>query len=339
MASTQQIVKELKSSLSSFDLSSAIERSDNEAKTRMYLVEPFFEALLYNRGFDNGCLVPEFDADFGELKGRKVDYAILFKNKPEIIIEVKKCSLKLSDLHLRQLNEYFIYTTDAKIGVLTNGIEFHFYCRNEGKGQGLHPTPFYSFSWDNIDGSTLEQLAGFYATQIDTKQIIQNAQDLFFLEGFEEALFNELSNPSREFIKSIYANMGGSRLNENTEKQIKELVNSVSLKSALNKLIVEESKSANSGIVTTDEELKAYHVIKTMLAQHKKIETSAVGYRDYKGKFSIILDDNQKKKVCDLYITPNHQKIEIDGEKYDISDIDSIVKHKKKLTDVALSLL
>ena len=47
----------------------------------------------------------------------------------------------------------------------------------------------------------------------------------------------------------------------------------------------------------------------------------------------------RKKKICDLYITPNSQKIDIDGEKFDIPDIDSIIKHKKKLIDRTISLM
>lgn len=339
MANIQQIVKELKKSLSAFDLDKAIEISDNEAKTRMYLVEPFFESLRFNRGFENGNLVPEFDADFASLKGKKVDYAILFRNKPEIIIEVKKCNVKLNNKHLAQLNEYFNNTNDSKIGILTNGVQFEFYCRNNNGGFGLHPTPFYSFNWENIEGSQLEKLAEFYATSIDIKSVIDKAQESFFMEGFEEALFKELANPSKEFTKAIFTHMNGSRMTENIEKQIKELINSVSIKSALDKLIIEESTNANSGIITTEDELKVFHVIKTILAQHKQIETNSIGFRDFKGKFSILIDDNQKKKVCDLYITQTSHSIDIDGEKIEIPDIDSIVKLKKRLIDKALSLL
>ena len=74
MANTTLIVKDLKKSLSAFDFDNALKSSDNEAKTRMYLVEPFFEMLRFNRGFENGNLVPEYDADFANLKGKKVDY-------------------------------------------------------------------------------------------------------------------------------------------------------------------------------------------------------------------------------------------------------------------------
>jgi len=159
------------------------------------------------------------------------------------------------------------------------------------------------------------------------------------MEGFEDALFREFAQPSRDFVKSIYAKMGGNRLTENIEKQIKELINSISIRTALDKLIVDESEKANSGIITTHEEMKVFHVIKTILAQHKKIDTNSIGYQDYKGKFVIILDNKKSKKVCDLYITPKYQKIEINGEKLDIPDIDSIVKLKKKLIDKALELV
>lgn len=337
MANTTIIVKELKRRLSGFDLDTAVQNSDNEAKTRMYLVEEFFQILGYNRGFENGNLVPEFDADFANLKGKKVDYAIQFRNKPEIIVEVKKAGLKLNDKHLSQLNEYFNNTNDSKVGILTNGIEYHFYCRNKNGNTGLHPTPFYSFDFSNIEGNSLERLADFHATAIEVNTIIEEAQELFFIESFEEALYKELAKPSKDFIKALYSNMGGVRLSENIENQIKKLINSVSLKGALDRLIVEEASKANSGIITTDEELKVYHVVKTILAQHKKIDTNSVGYRDQKGKFSVLIDDNQKKKVCDLYVTPNSQRIEIDGEKFEIPDIDSIVKLKKRLTDKALS--
>lgn len=339
MANNTIIVKELKRRLNNFDLDSAVKSSDNEAKTRMYLVEEFFQILGYNRGFDNGNLVPEYDADFANLKGKKVDYAIQFKGKPEIIIEVKKANLRLNDKHLSQLNEYFNNTNESKIGILTNGVEYHFYCRNKSGNVGLHRTPFYSFDFNNIEGSSLEQLATFHGTIIELNTIIEEAQELFFIEAFEDGLFNELNNPSKDFIKSIYTNMGGSRLTENIESQIKGLINSHSIKGALDRLIIEESQKANSGIITTEEELKVYHIIKTILAQNKKIDTKSIGYKDFKGKFSIILDDNQKKKICDLYITPNTHKIELDGEKFDIPDIDSIVKLKKKLIDKTLTFI
>lgn len=333
------ITKELKRRLGSFDLETAIQNSDNEAKTRMYLVEQFFEILGYNRGFENGSLVPEFNADFANLKGKKADYAIQFRNKPEIIVEVKKAGLKLNTKHLSQLNEYFNNTSDSKIGILTNGIEFHFYCRNNNDNKGLHPTPFYSFDFKNVEGSSLDGLADFHATVIDVAKITNEAQELFFINLFEDGLYKELAKPSKDFIKAIYSNMGGIRLTENIENQIRKLINSVSLKGVVDRLMIDEASKANSGIVTTDEELKVYHVIKTILAQHKGIDSNCIGYRDQKAKFSILVENNQKKKVCDLYIKGGVKYLEIDGERFDIPDIDSIISLKKSLIDKTLTFL
>ncbi|MCB9332509.1 MAG: hypothetical protein H6574_15615 [Lewinellaceae bacterium] len=95
------------------------------------------------------------------------------------------------------MNEYFFNTSDCKIGILTNGIDFQFYCRNNNAGFGLHPTPFYVFNWENIEGSQLEKLAELYATSLDVKNIIESAQD-FFMEGFEEALLKTLQ-PIKRF--------------------------------------------------------------------------------------------------------------------------------------------
>jgi hypothetical protein len=339
MANLQQISKELKKSLSSFDLAKAINSSDNEAKTRMYLVEPFFEILRFNRGFDNGNLVPEYDADFANLKGKKVDYAILFKGKPEILIEVKKASIKLTTKNTSQLNEYFNNIPESKIGILTNGLVYEFYCRNIVTGSSLHPTPFYTFNWENIEGSQIDNLSEFYSLSIDVKSIIEKAQASFFLEKFDDAIFKELLNPSKEFIKAIFAHMDGNKLTENIEKQIRQLINSVSIKSALDKLIIEESNTHNSGIYTSEEEKRVFNIIKTILAHHKQIDTNSIGYKDFKGKFSVILQDNIKKKICDLYINQTSHKIEIDNEKFDIPDIDSILKLKKKLIDKAIQLI
>ena len=71
MANRKQIVKEIKKELDQFDFKKAIEMCENEAQTRMYLIEPFFEILRFNRGMFAGDLHPEFTADFGNSVSKK----------------------------------------------------------------------------------------------------------------------------------------------------------------------------------------------------------------------------------------------------------------------------
>jgi hypothetical protein len=340
MANRKQITKEIKKELDQFNFEKAIEMCDNEAQTRMYLIEPFFEILRFNRGLMQGDLHPEYTADFGNNVSKKVDYAIILKgDSPTIVIECKKASKTLNDKDIRQLNEYFMYTKESKIGILTNGVQYMFFTRSSTDSSLLNHKPFFVFDLNDYDSSSIETLALFYRTSIELNAIIEEAEEIYFLDQFEDAFYKELSHPSKEFIKAIYSNMGGKRMTDKTESQIRPLINSVSIKTVLDRIIVDEANSTNSGIITTDEELRIYHVVKTILAQNKKIETHRIGYRDMKGKFSILMDDNQRLKICDIYATPNSQRIDINGEKFEVSDFDSIVKLKKKLTDSALELL
>lgn len=145
MANITLIVRELKKHMSAFDLKKAVASSENEARTRMHLVEPFFEWLGYSpRGMGDPILIPEYDADFADLKKKKVDYAIQFRKKPEILIEVKKATVKINSTHVRQLNEYFVHTNESKIGILTNGIEYQFFCRKTNGAKGCTLRHFYA---------------------------------------------------------------------------------------------------------------------------------------------------------------------------------------------------
>jgi predicted type IV restriction endonuclease len=91
-----------------------------EEATKNAMVMPFIQILGYNP-FDPLEVTPELVADVGTKKGEKVDYAILKDSKPIIIFECKKSGGDLSISHAGQLFRY-LHVTEAKFGVLTNGI-------------------------------------------------------------------------------------------------------------------------------------------------------------------------------------------------------------------------
>ena len=97
----------------------------NEEMTKQALIIPFVQML----GFDvfNPIEVrAEYSADFGNKKGEKVDYALFKDNEPIIFIEAKSVNENLNN-HDAQLSRYFNSTTDVKLAVLTNGIEYRFF--------------------------------------------------------------------------------------------------------------------------------------------------------------------------------------------------------------------
>ena len=120
------------------------------------------------------------------------------------------------------------------------------------------------------------------------------------------------------------------------KSKIRNLINSTNLKLVTERITVEESKRDGNAIITTADELKIYHAIKTILIQKKEIKSDRISYRDQKNSFLILVDDNQKKVICRLVITNNKRKIEINGIEYELEGLDSVVKLKKELTDAAM---
>ena len=337
----KQITNQLKKSFDNWDFNKAINHSNDETQTRDNLIHPFFNILNYSKLDD---YTHEYISDMGDKKGRKVDIAItLGKKEPLILVECKSATAKLNDNHFRQLNEYCLYSPSAKVGVLTNGIIYNFYTVNQKEKKGLNSKPFFTFDLTNYDNSQLEMLALFNRQSIEINEIIQEAEDAYFLDNFDNALFKTLVETD-DLVKLIFKNMGGLRATEKALSQIKGLVNSISIKTALDRIIQKEISESNSGIITTAEEIKAYNVIKTILAMSSKIKAAdleRISYRDLKNSFLIIVDDKQTKNICSLVFKEKLKAIDINGNRFELDDVTvtSITKLKKELTESALSNL
>jgi len=333
----RQLVKDLNKKLDNWEWEKALNNSQNETTTRDFLIHPFLDLLNYDRIDD---YTHEVTADLGGKQGKKVDVAMTLGGRnPVILIECKKSTLNLNDNHYRQLREYCTDINTAKIGILTNGLVYKFYAR-DSKNM-LHTFPFFEFDLSDYSNQDLEMLAMFMRNVIDINSILEEAEEIYFLEKFDDALYEALVNPSDDFIKVVYNNMGGKRMTDKVSSKIKALINGTSLNSAANKIIKHEAATSNSGIITTDEEIKAYNVIKTIMAMSSKFKNAdldRISYRDLKGSFLVLFDDNQKKKICSLILKENSKVIEIDGNKHQLEDagIASITKLKKDLVESAL---
>ena len=191
-----------------------------------------------------------------------------------------------------------------------------------------------------VDDTKIELFAQFHKNFIDIKQVLEEAQDTFFLEGFNDALTEEFLNPSDDFIKAIYSRMPGKRMNEEVKRKLRELINSNSIQQALPRLIEEESKSGNV-IITTGEELKIYHTVKTIIINAlKKVDFSRISYRDQKNSFNILVDDNQRKVIAKITSVREKHFIEIGGSsKVQVDDIENIVALSKQIVEITKGFL
>jgi hypothetical protein len=338
----KKILNEVKKGFSKLDFQDIQIQCTDEAKTRMYLIERMLEIIGYSR-IDSKDMLTEISAGWGK-KNERADLGLLINGKkPEIIIECKKLGKKLTDKEGDQLNKYFSNTEGSKIGILTNGLEWRFYAEYLEKNK-LHHNPFLVIDFTEMDDEKIELFAQFHKNNPDKNfllRILEEAQDAFFLEGFNDALTEELLNPSDEFIKALFARMPGKRMNDSVKDKLRGLVNANSIQQVMPKLIEEESKNGNL-IITTSEELKIYHAVKTIIINSlKKVDFSRISYRDQKNSFNILVDDNQRKVIAKITSTRNKHFLEITGfsEKYPVDELENIVGLNKEIVSAARSFL
>ncbi|MFL2490321.1 MAG: type I restriction enzyme HsdR N-terminal domain-containing protein [Candidatus Neomarinimicrobiota bacterium] len=342
MLTNRQIASFLEKSMNKWDYNKAIRLSDNETKTRDYLIEPLFNMLGYNK-MDHYS--HEFSLKYSSGNVKKVDMVITLTGRaPIILVECKKANANLTKRNYNQLAEYFEKHKESKIGMLTNGVSYEFYSVKWNDKKALHDKPFLVFDLKNFTHADLEDLAQFHRHSFDIKKIMEMVEEKYFLEDFDGALFNTLYPPTDEFIKSIFDNMGGNRLTDTIRQRIFKLVNSISLQEALKKVRTKEGKHSKSGIVTTLDELKSLQIIKTILAMSSKINNNdldRVGYKDYKGLFKIIIDDMPSKQICYLVLNSYKKSINIKGKEYILKSISpkEITKYRKHIVNEAVRLL
>lgn len=70
-----------------------------------------------------------------------------------------------------------------------------------------------------------------------------------------------------------------------------------------------EQVQEDSKIVTTEEEIEAYYIVKSILRNH--IQAERVTFRDAQSYFAIFCDDNNRKPICRLYFNTANKYIGI----------------------------
>ena len=113
---------------------------------------------------------------------------------------------------------------------------------------------------------------------------------------------------------------------------------------AVEKIRISESKDSQSGIFTTAEELRSFNIVKTIIAMSSKVKNDQldrISFRDYKGFFSVLVDNSQRKHICYFKLSSTKKIIIIGKDEHEIQSVSvkEITKFKKQLVDSAISEL
>ena len=297
----------------------------NEEATKNSLILPFINALGYNI-FNPTEVMPEFIADVGMKKGERVDYAVCIDGKPVFLYECKWCQSSLSNANAAQLRRYF-HVTSAKIGILTNGIQYYFFSDLD-QTNIMDEKPFMELDLENIDATLLKEVKKLSKPDFQMEAMLSTANDLKYIRQIRSLIMEQFIDPTPEFVKFFTAQVYSKRITPPileqftaiTKKALKLYINAEinqRLTSALSnedhdltqKSEIEEIQEQNEkpGIITTDEEMEAYFIVKALI--RNDVNPERIFHRDTKSYFGVLLDDNNRKPICRFHFNTKQKYI------------------------------
>ncbi|MCE3006752.1 MAG: type I restriction enzyme HsdR N-terminal domain-containing protein [Bacteroidetes bacterium] len=326
-----------------------------EEATKNALIMPFLQVLGYDV-FNPQEIVPEYVADIGTKKGEKIDYAVLKDGQPIILVECKHIAQNL-DIHDGQLLRYF-HVSKARFAILSNGLLYRFYS-DLVEPNKMDEKPFLEFNILEIKDNQVEELRKFHKASFDVESITSTASDLKYTSELKALLNQEFANPSDDFVRlltrQVYPKTITAKVLEQFSKLVKRSVQQYlsdtvteRLKTALSKedeadkaealaLAVEKEETRNK-IVTTEEELEAFVIVKSILRQ--KLNVNRIAHRDAQTYFTILLDDNNRKTLCRLYLNGGKKYLAVlDADRKEIrkelTTLDDLYQYADLLLEVA----
>ncbi len=199
-----------------------------EEATKQAMILPILDALGYDI-WSPSEVCPEYEADTVTKKlgqKEKVDFAILTNGAARIFIEVKAIDINL-DGHEGQLARYFNAVPVARLGILTNGVEWRFFTDTK-EVNIMDSKPFLKVNIDNTTEAH-EVLSKFHKQVFSADTVRDFATESLYTDKIAAFLRSELDlrerDPSEYFIRWVLKseNMYEGIVNSSTLERFKSL--------------------------------------------------------------------------------------------------------------------
>lgn len=315
-----------------------------EEAAKNALVMPFIKALGYNV-FDPAEVVPEFTSDVGTKKGEKVDYAICHEGNVAMLVECKPASAELSLENASQLFRYFT-GTNARLAILTNGVDYHFYSDIE-KANIMDSRPFFTCRLDDLRQTDFDTLGRFAKQSFDVDKIVERASNLKLQTLVRKRLEQQFTEPTDDFVRMIASDIHEGRLTRQVVEKYTATIKSAMasyirdrvndrLTSALSSPRDDEahSEEEETKIETTEDEWQGYHIVCAIAAS--KIDPGRLVARDNQSYCAVLLDDNNRKTVARLHFNSSTSRyvgtfVDKEETRHPIESPADIYKLKRKI--------
>lgn len=335
-----------------------------EEATKTAFIMPMISSLGYDI-FNPLEVIPEMSCDIAK-KGDRIDYAIMKDGKPILLIECKHWAQKL-DLHSTQLAKYYV-ASNARFGVLTNGIEYRFYADLD-KANIMDENPFLVINLLDLTDTDIAQMRKFHKSYYNESNILSTAQELQITIQIKDILTKNFQDPSDEFTRFFVKCLNDWKSSPKLVDQYKPIVKK-SISAIINDIIADRLNVAikneeqlskehtsskteipqskqeqkqdgiifedkENGIVTTQEEIDAYNIIRCIL--RSKFKAESITFKDFKSYFAIGYMNSSYWWGCRLSFGSRKKNIFFPNEGYksqeriEIETIDDLFKYADRL--------
>ena len=334
------------------------ESIQTEEATKTALIMPFFSMLGYDV-FNPQEFVPEFTADVGIKKGEKVDYAIMKDGCPAILIECKSINEGLAR-HDSQLFRYFS-TVAAKFAILTNGQFYKFYTDLDNPNK-MDEVPFLTINLLELRDNQVPELKKFCKSSFDVDTIFSTASELKYVHQFKKIFSQQLDDPSDAFVRFFLQGCYSGQKTQGVLEQFRPLLQKA-LNDYISEIMNDKIKTALGGsggavsvveqrpqeekpaeptqekdaakIVTTEEELEAFFIVKNLLRE--KADMSDITYKDTVAYMNILYKGNSRRRLCRLYLNSSRKIMSIPAE--DKKDVQHQIENVYDIANYADELI
>lgn len=332
-----------------------LQHIQTEEATKIAFIQPFIRALGYDVN-DPTEVVPEFTADIEERRGEKVDYAIFKDEKPIILIECKWSGINLDKVDAGQLRRYF-QVTESRLGVLTNGVVYRFFSDLE-KPNIMDSKAFFELDLLDIKEPLVDELKKFTKDSFDIEDILSTANELKYTREIKRILAEQMVDPSDDFVrffaaqvysglrtqsviqkfadmtKRAFQQLISDRINERLQSALAGEPVSRTEDSANQPAEAPSVEEADDKVVTTEEEIEGYHIVKSILRE--VVPAERITMRDRLSYCTVLLDNNQRKMICRLWFNQSRKYLGVfDSERNEerilIEALDDIYQYADQL--------
>ena len=182
-----------------------VEHCDNEAQTKVSLVNPYLEMLGYDVR-DPRHVRLEVQADFHE--GReKVDYAILRDGEPWLVVEAKPATMPLKGVKPTKQIIRYAMASAVEYAALSNGRTWKWFRKNGSNGM-LEDAAFLEHDACAPGERELRWLLNIHQTRWSSEEVARIADEEGLQSRFAEWFERAKDNPPEALLKVLLHEMG-----------------------------------------------------------------------------------------------------------------------------------